>query len=146
MSKKGPVRFLKRLFGFKEIQRITISRSIIEDLCEMAQGSHPKEMLIFLSSTKGNRDGTVHIDEMQLQAYTASGNSAATALGNIPMTTGIVGTAHSHPGGSTHPSDADLHLFSKFGYVHAIIGEPYREENIKFLDKNGRRIDVGIVL
>jgi len=63
-------------------------------------------------------------------------------LSNLPMTTSIIGTVHSHPGGSTRPSEADRHLFSKFGYVHAIIGEPYTPFKTAFYDKNGHRISV----
>lgn len=108
----------------------------------MAQGAHPKEMLAFFSSTKGVRGGVLHIDEIQLQAYAADTNSAHIVLSNLPMTTSIIGTVHSHPGGSTRPSDADKHLFSKFGYVHAIIGEPYVIGRTAFYDKSGARIQV----
>jgi proteasome lid subunit RPN8/RPN11 len=61
------------------------------------------------------------------------------------MTTSIVGTVHSHPGGSTRHSEADRHLFSKFGFVHAIIGEPYNNGKIAFYDKNGARLQVQIL-
>lgn len=130
---------------FTPVREITISRSVLEDVSEMAQGAHPKEMLALLAASKGNRQGRVHIDELQLQAYYASGDSASVVLSNLPMTTNIVGTIHSHPGGSKRPSDADLHLFSKFGYVHAIVGEPYRPGDVWFYNKNGERITVNIV-
>ncbi|MBR9703370.1 hypothetical protein GOV10_04995, partial [Candidatus Woesearchaeota archaeon] len=48
-----------------------------------------------------------------------------------------VGTVHSHPSSSTRWSRADLRLFNKFGWVHAIIGRPYKAENMVFYDKNG---------
>ena len=118
---------------------------MLDDLSEMAQGAHPKEMLAFFAATQGNKRGRVHIDELQLQAYYASDDSASVYVSNLPMTTSIIGTVHSHPGGSKRPSDADLHLFSKFGYVHAIIGEPYQPTDIAFYSKNGERIDVKIV-
>jgi proteasome lid subunit RPN8/RPN11 len=138
-------RFLRWILGIQQIKEITISHSLVEDLCEIARASHPKEMLAFLSSTKGNRRGLLHIDELQLQAYDASNSSANVPLGNLPMTTRIVGTAHSHPGGSKRPSDADLHLFSKFGYVHAIIAEPYTPATIRFMDKEGSTLAVRII-
>ena len=138
------LKLIKRFLGFQEVTQITISQSVVADLCEMAQSAHPKEMLAFIASTKGVRKGVVHIDELQLQAYDASENSAHAFFGNIPMTTSIIGTVHSHPGGSKRPSEADQHLFNKFGYVHAIIGEPYRLQDIRFYNKNGTPIIVRV--
>jgi proteasome lid subunit RPN8/RPN11 len=138
-------RLLQWFFGVPRIDRITIARSVLDDLHSMARGAHPNEMLAFFASSKGIRNGHLHIDEIQLQAYYANEDSASVYTSNLPMTTSIVGTVHSHPGGSRRPSEADLHLFSKFGYVHAILGEPYRPENIRFMNKNGETIRIGMV-
>lgn len=129
-------------FFFPEVKEITIAHSALDDLCEMARSAHPKEMLAFFASSKGNRKGHLHIDEIQLQAYAASNDSAHVFLSNLPMTTSIIGSVHSHPGGSMRPSEADLHLFTKLGMVHAIIGEPYRLGNIQFYDRNGEKINI----
>jgi proteasome lid subunit RPN8/RPN11 len=137
-------RLLDWLFGLPRYDRIIIERSALDDLCSMAQNAHPKEMLAFLAATRGVRDGTLRIDEIQLQAYDAGGDSAHVMLSNLPMTTKIIGTVHSHPGGSVRPSAADRHLFSKFGFVHAIIAEPYRPYTVAFYDKNGHPLIVGI--
>ena len=134
-----------RVFTLPTVTRITIAQSVLDDLSVMAQEAHPKEMLAFFASSRGNKHGHVHIDEIQLQAYNASGDSAHVLLSNLPMTTSIIGTVHSHPGGSKRPSDADLLFFSKFGFVHAILGEPYRTIDIAFYDKSGRRIAVEII-
>lgn len=138
-------RAIRWFFGVRRIDRITIARSVLDDLFGMARGAHPKEMLAFFSSTRGLREGVLHIDEIQLQAYDADSDSAHVMLSQLPMTTSILGTVHSHPGGSTRPSDADRELFSKFGYLHAIIGEPYVLSRTAFYDKNGRRIAVVVV-
>ncbi len=140
----GFLHWFKKNFGL-HIQGIIIRKSVLDDLCFMAKEAHPKEMLAFFAATKGIKKGILEIDEIQLQAYNASEDSASVFLSNIPMTTSIVGTVHSHPGGYAHPSFADLHLYSKFGFVHAIIGEPYRIEHIRFYDKQGRAISVKIV-
>jgi proteasome lid subunit RPN8/RPN11 len=140
------MRLLTRLkhWLFPRVRSITIAQSAVEDLCIMAQGSHPKEMLAFFSSSNGVQHGHVHIDELQLQSYAASNDSASVFLSNLPMTTTIIGTVHSHPGGNPHPSDADLHLFSKFGFIHAIVGEPYKPENLRFYNKYGERVFVEV--
>jgi len=130
---------------FPKVRRITIAKSALEDVCEMARSAHPNEMIAFFAASKGNNHGHIHIDELQLQAYTASRDSASVLLSNIPMTSTIIGTVHSHPGVNRTPSDADLHLWSKFGFVHAIIGQPYVETSISFYQKNGKRILVEIV-
>lgn len=135
--------WLRNLFAVR-LQEIIIEEETLADISAMARSAHPKEMLAFLASSNGIRKGVLIIDELQLQAYNASNDSAHVFLSNIPMTTSIIGTVHSHPGGNKRPSDADLHFFSKFGFVHAIIGEPYRPQDIRFYDKNGNRISIAV--
>jgi proteasome lid subunit RPN8/RPN11 len=131
---------------FGELREITIAQSVLVDLSAMARSAHPKEMIAFLSSSRGGIiDGRLHLDELQLQAYDASEDAASVQLWNLPTVTGIMGTVHSHPGGDGRPSDADLHLFSKYGLVHGILPEPYRPGMVRFYGKNGRSIRVRII-
>jgi proteasome lid subunit RPN8/RPN11 len=135
----------ERLFGVQRIHEICVLGSLLDDVCEMARGSYPKEMLAFLAATKGIRRGRVVIDELQLQAYDASVDSASVPLHLLPTHTNIVGTVHSHPGRSARPSDADAHLFSQFGFVHAIAANPYTRASVSFYDKEGKRIGVRVL-
>lgn len=137
--------WLQRFVGFEPINSIIIERSLLEDIASMAQGAHPKEILVFVSATKGVRKGVLRIDEIQLQAYDASVDSAHVWLHNLPPFTNIVGTIHSHPSSSRRPSRADLSFWSKYGVVHAIMGYPYRPTDITFYSKDGERIDVVVV-
>ena len=133
-----------RLFKKHPVE-ITIDSSLINDVAQMARSAHPKEMFAFLASSKGERKDKWHIDEIHLQAYNASEDSASVLTWNLPMTTSIIGTIHSHPGGSVRPSEQDLHFYSKLGFVHAIIAEPYTAETTRFYDKKGTRIEVKIL-
>ena len=133
---------LLSVFSQPIVRSLSMDPETLADISEMARGAHPKEMLAFLSSSRGNVHGHIAIDELQLQAYYASGDSASVMTSNLPMTTSIIGTVHSHPGGNKHPSETDRTLFRRFGYVHAIIGEPYRAEDIRFYSKNGEPIRV----
>lgn len=137
--------WILRMILPEPVRTISIEEEVLEDISFMAKHAHPKEMLAFLSATKGIRKGNVVIDEIQIQSYVASVDSASVALHNLPTFSPIVGTVHSHPGGYVRPSSADLHLFSKFGFVHAIIGEPYEKNNVSFFDKNGRKISVVVL-
>lgn len=138
-------RWFLRFLGLQKIKHIAIKRSVLDDLCLMARDAHPKEMLAFLSAPGGIKQGLLLINEIQLQAYDSSTDAATVPLAHLPTHTSIIGTAHSHPGSSARPSDADVHLFSQYGLVHAIIPEPYVVERIKFYDKQGRQIVVTIL-
>jgi len=133
-----------RFLGFQKVESVSISASLLEDLCEMARDAHPKEMIAFLSASKGIRKGRLHIDEIQLQAYNASTHSAQVMLHQLPTFTTIVGTVHSHPGGSRRPSSADRNFWSHYGYVHAIIGEPYTPRHVTYYSKDANVIVVAI--
>jgi proteasome lid subunit RPN8/RPN11 len=136
---------VRNFLGLQQIREVTISASVLLDLSDMARSAHPKEVLAFFSASNGIKKGVLQIDELQLQAYYANEDSASVVLSNLPMTTTIVGTAHSHPGGGKIPSRADLQLYSKFGIVHAIIGEPYRVSDVRFYTKDGRPLPVRVV-
>jgi proteasome lid subunit RPN8/RPN11 len=47
------------------------------------------------------------------------------------------GSIHSHPGPNRKPSQADLHLFSKTGNCHIIVGYPYNRQTWTCYDKEG---------
>jgi proteasome lid subunit RPN8/RPN11 len=49
-----------------------------------------------------------------------------------------VGTAHSHPSGSSQPSLEDLNHF--YGLISIIICHPYNEEDIHAYDSQGREV------
>ena len=142
-------RWFRRLLlapvGGEPVREITATASVVRDLCAMARSSWPTEMLAYLSSTRGVRDGRLHIDEIQVQAYEASDESAVAHLWRLPTMTGIVGTIHSHPSHAYRPSDADLSLFAHYGFVHAIIRHPYGGfDDIAWYDKEGRRVPVRV--
>ena len=48
-----------------------------------------------------------------------------------------IGSVHSHPGPNRKPSQADLHLFSKTGTCHIIVGYPYDRKSWTCYDKEG---------
>jgi proteasome lid subunit RPN8/RPN11 len=56
-----------------------------------------------------------------------------------------VGSVHSHPSGNTRPSEADLDLFSRKGFVHIIVGAPYDLKNWTCYDKDGTSIKLEVV-
>lgn len=141
-----PRRVLLAPIGGEPVREITIGSSVVRDLCLMARSSWPKEMLAYLSSTKGAKNGVLRIDEIQLQAYDASTHSATTHLHLLPTVTGIIGIAHSHPTRAYRPSDADLSLFAHYGLVHAILRYPYNSfDDIAWYDKEGRRVPVRLI-
>lgn len=133
---------LKKLFGFdKTFSDIQIKKAVIEKLCELSKDSHPKEFLAFFEGFIGNN---IIIEDIIFQPYIANQRSAMPRL-DIPLTTNILGSAHSHPGSSNKPSGADKQFFKKTGIVHAIIKYPYRQEDIQFYDLNGQAIVINIV-
>jgi proteasome lid subunit RPN8/RPN11 len=62
-----------------------------------------------------------------------------------PVDSSIVGTVHSHPSPYPTPSDADVHLFQKYGKIHIIIAMPYDDSSWRAYNFKGERIDLAIV-
>ncbi len=134
--------WLRDLLFFERFDRVRIEESVIQDICEMAAGSWPKEMISFLTGEirKEGKERVLLINGLYVKSYEANEFSTYFSLHDLPMTS-VYGTVHSHPGHSNRPSSADRHLFSKYGWFHLIICKPYRKESIAVYNKHGDRIE-----
>jgi proteasome lid subunit RPN8/RPN11 len=56
-----------------------------------------------------------------------------------------VGSIHSHPGPNHEPSKADLHMFSKTGNCHIIVGYPYDKQSWTCYDKEGNVRELQVI-
>ncbi len=111
------------LFDFSKDQRgkiHSIRKRTLKMILEASKSSYPDEFGAFLRAEKGV------IRELILLPGTVSGHSHASfKLYMLPIDFTIVGTVHSHPSGACFPSEADLELFRKYGWVHIIACMPY---------------------
>lgn len=134
---------LKRFFTLIErFERIRVEPEVIEDICFLARGAAPKEMVAFLTG-KVHEEGvrTLVIDGLYVKSYHANTHSTTFTTHDLPLI-GVHGTVHSHPGTSNRPSEADLTLFNKYGSVNMIIARPYTPSTIACYDKYGNPISV----
>jgi len=151
--------WLKRLFELEkyDFERVIIDKEVVDNIVELANQTYPKEFIAFLEGTTENKKFSEHSSKrnesrkkilriygLVYQEYFANPSYTVYKF-DPPLTSGIVGSVHSHPGASNYPSMADLHSFSKKGMVHMIIRLPYRAENIQAYDKNGNRISFEVV-
>jgi len=56
-----------------------------------------------------------------------------------------VGSIHSHPGTNREPSKADLHMFSKTGNCHIIVGYPYDRQSWTCYDAEGNVRELKVI-
>ncbi|MBN1645500.1 Mov34/MPN/PAD-1 family protein [Candidatus Woesearchaeota archaeon] len=127
--------FLIKDYYFEEV---LVLKEVVEAMIDLANEAYPNEYTTFL---KGRiKDKTLTFYEMVYQPYHASRTSTRIRI-DLPLTSGVLGSVHSHPGFSNRPSMADTRFFSKQGMVHFIICRPYAVQSIACYDKNGRRID-----
>jgi len=112
----------------KNFQEILIDREVVEEIIQIARKAHPFEFVAMLEGKI--KDETLKIDGLVFSAGETSNQGAVINTFMIPISTGTVGSVHSHPGPSASPSTADLQMFAKNGYFHLIIAEPYIEESM----------------
>jgi proteasome lid subunit RPN8/RPN11 len=117
-----------------------IARSTMMFILEASKSSHPKEFAGLLREEEGI------IKEVLLVPGThSSGRGALMDLYNIPLGLSVVGTVHSHPSGNFTPSNADLHLFRRKGFIHIITGYPYSKDSWGAYDSRGEKVDIQVV-
>ena len=120
-----------------------ITNKCLNLILEASKSSYPNEFGGLLRVDNNLKDT---ITEIVILPGTVSGDSHAIfQLHMLPIDFSIVGTVHSHPSPVPRPSDADLHLFEKFGRVHIIVASPFKENSWKAYDYNGTEIQIKIV-
>ena len=137
-------RFFIKLFSLDkyEYNKIEIKKEVVEKITGFARGSYPKE---FIAILKGEvKNGVLRIDDVMYQHYVASFTSTSMSM-NLPLSSGAVGTVHSHPSPHSRPSQTDLQSFSKRGLAHFIINYPYRAEESIAYDSRGDVLEFEII-
>lgn len=123
------------LFDFSKDERANvrgIRRKTLRMILEASKSQYPEEFGAFLRAEKG----VIH--ELVLLPGTVSGERHAIfQLHNLPIDFTIVGTVHSHPSGECRPSQADLDLFRRYGWVHIIACSPFDMESWAAFDGAG---------
>ena len=119
-----------------------IRKKTLRMILETAKSSYPDEFAAVLRYDK--RNGI--ITEIMLLPGSFSGERSATLqLHMLPIDYSVVGTVHSHPSRSNHPSEQDIHLFQKFGHTHIIVCLPFDEDSWQGYDLRGEPIELEVV-
>ncbi len=117
-----------------------IKSEILELILQVSKENFPKEFAGVLRCEEG-----IITEIMLLPGTISGGESALLRLHMLPIDYTVVGTVHSHPSQSNHPSGADLQLFRKFGYVHIITKVPYDKNSWKSWDLDGNPYALEVV-
>ncbi|MDH3364410.1 MAG: Mov34/MPN/PAD-1 family protein [Thermoplasmata archaeon] len=131
------------LFDFSNDPRAKVDRirrRTLKMIMEASKSSFPSEFAAFLRAEEGV------IKELMLLPGTVSGNSHAIfRMSMLPIDFTVVGTIHSHPSDTSLPSDADLDLFRRYGWVHIITHAPYEMDCWTSYSGRGDIIELKVV-
>ena len=120
-----------------------ITADCLSFICESAKSTFPREFAGLLRVADDEKDT---ITEVMLLPGTVAGDTHAIFQMHMrPVDFSLVGTIHSHPSGSAHPSEADRQLFRKYGKVHMIVAYPFTKTSWMAYDANGEEITMQIV-
>ena len=108
-----------------------IARDTLNFILEASKSMAPEEFAGLLQE----KDGII-TEVLLLPGTESSDTSAVLRLYMMPNIK-AAGSVHSHPGPNRKPSQADLHLFSKTGNCHIIVGRPYDKQSWTCYDREG---------
>jgi len=116
-----------------------VSIHFIDGFNESARSTYPDEFLCVHREIDGI------ISEMVMLPGTVFGDEHSFINQWMePIDYSIAGSAHSHPGYSNEPSDADKEFFSNMGGVHFITCQPYDRNSWKAYDSRGEQVELEI--
>ena len=120
-----------------------INRECLSLIFECAKSNFPNEFGGLLRVDDKSKDTII---EVVILPGTVSGDSHAIFQMHMrPIDFSIIGTVHSHPSPFAQPSDADLHLFGKYGKIHIIAASPFIESSWRAFDYSGKEVDITVV-
>jgi uncharacterized protein YjbI with pentapeptide repeats len=108
-------------------------------ILEICKSTAPDEFAGLLQE----KDGII-TEVLILPGTESSEQNAVIKLFMMPNVKAI-GSIHSHPGPNREPSQADLHMFSKTGNCHIIVGYPYDIQSWTCYDKEGSVRDLQVI-
>jgi proteasome lid subunit RPN8/RPN11 len=118
-----------------------IKKSVLGSLLTSGASTYPNEFGGILRS----EDPGIITDMLLIPGTTSGHRHANFQLYMLPVDLTVVGTAHSHPSGALHPSDADLTLFRHWGRIHIILGNPFRPWCWKAYNNSGDEVKLAVV-
>ncbi len=131
------------LFDFSKDPRAkvrSIRKRTLKMIMAASESQYPEEFGAMLRAEEGV------INELMLLPGTVSGERHAIFhFHHLPIDFTVIGTVHSHPSGDCYPSDADLILFRKHGWVHIIAALPYDMQSWAAFDGKGEPIELEVV-
>jgi proteasome lid subunit RPN8/RPN11 len=116
-----------------------IARDTLNFILEASKSMAPEEFAGLLQE----KDGII-TEILILPGTESSDTNAVFRLYMMPNIK-AVGSVHSHPGPNRSPSQADLHLFSKTGNYHIIVGRPYNKQSWTCYDREGKVIELPVL-
>jgi proteasome lid subunit RPN8/RPN11 len=116
-----------------------IARDTLNFILEVSKSMAPEEFAGLLQE----KDGII-TEVLILPGTESSDTNAVIRLYMMPNIK-AVGSVHSHPGHNRSPSQADLHLFSKTGSCHIIVGRPYNKQSWTCYDREGKTIELPVL-
>ena len=128
----------KNMENEKPRSMITITRNVVDGIISYSKMHHPYEAILIL---EGNRKkGEIYINNLVIPPFSVHGPFfSGFPINELPFDLKYVGTAHSHPNGSSRPSLEDLNHF--YGLISIIISHPYEEEDIHAFNSSGKEVD-----
>jgi proteasome lid subunit RPN8/RPN11 len=116
---------------------VAITQNVINGLISYAKMHHPHEGILILEGER--KKSEIFINNLVIPPFSVHGPYySGFPINELPFDLKYLGTAHSHPSGSSQPSLEDLNHF--YGLISIIICHPYDEENIQAYDSQGREV------
>ncbi|MEM4257029.1 MAG: Mov34/MPN/PAD-1 family protein [Candidatus Diapherotrites archaeon] len=116
-----------------------IKKNVLNSLLLAAKNVYPNEFFALLGGSSNV------IDEFVVVPAIFGHDFSEFDVNSVPFDNKIIGTVHSHPDYVVRPSSQDLIVFSKFGFVHIILGFPYNFNSFKAFNGNGKIIDLKVI-
>ncbi len=117
-----------------------IDRETLRFILGTSRSSYPNEFAGVLRAA-----GDVVKEVLILPGTLSSDKSAILRLRMLPIDPSACGTVHSHPSTNASPSEEDLAMFAKFGYIHIITTFPYDERSWKAYNHRGEEVILEVV-
>lgn len=123
-------------------RKISLKQEVLDSILTYCKMKHPHEGILILRGK--SKKGNVLIDSLVIPPFAFEAHSSSGFPRHmLPGDLSYVGTVHSHPSGSAHPSSTDLNNF--FELISLIVRFPYNDNDIFAWNSDGEAVDLEII-
>ncbi|MFP4117926.1 MAG: hypothetical protein ACLFTR_03300 [Candidatus Woesearchaeota archaeon] len=121
---------------------IILKKKLIEDILEFSEANASEGFIAQIGGYLDRNSGKIIAENLLYQGFMENNSAASIITGQMPVVDDVIGTVHNHTARSHELDERDKDIIDGgYGSVHIVAFSPYKKEDVKLYDSQGKELD-----